>query len=121
MATREQKSDDGLPFPDERKASRQLANIAATVRELGQAPMQAKILDVGPTGCRLGDCRLERGAEIWLQLPGREPVRATVIWSRLGRAGCEFYAPTKSLTDERRRPAAKRVLFGPRAVPRPPR
>ena len=69
MATREEKSADGLPFPDERKSSRQLANIAATVRELGQAPMQAKLLDVGPKGCRLGDCRLEVGAEIWFSCP----------------------------------------------------
>ena len=109
-----------LPFPDERKAGRQIANFAATVRELGSAPMQAKILDVGPGGGRLADCRLDCGAEIWLQLPGREPLRATVVWSRGSRAGCEFYVPVKSLLDERRRQAApvRRVLFGPRAVPR---
>ena len=107
-----------LPFPDERKTARRIAGFAATVRELGATPMQAKILDVSETGCRLGNCALERGAEIWLQLPGREPMRATVVWSKDSRAGCRFYVPARGLASDRPRPAAAsaaRGVFGPRS------
>jgi hypothetical protein len=106
-----------LPFPDERKSARKIANFAATVRELGSTPMQAKIIEVSETGCRLADCRLEQGAEIWLQLPGREPMRATVIWTKGSRAGCRFYAPARGIASDRPRPATAppaRAVFGPR-------
>jgi hypothetical protein len=106
-----------LPFPDERKAARRMASVAATVRELGSTPMQAQLLDISEAGCRLADCPLERGAEIWLQLPGQEPVRATVIWAKGRQAGCSFYAPARPMAAHRtlagRSP--RKALFGPRA------
>lgn len=111
-----------LPFADERKSARKIANFAANVRELGSTPMQAKILDVSEGGCRLADCRLEQGAEIWLQLPGREPMRATVIWSKGSRAGCRFYAPARGIASDRPRPTATgpatRGVFGARGFGR---
>lgn len=85
------RNQTGLPFPDERRFTRQVVSLHATVRELGGAPLTATVSNISRNGCELVGCNLEQRAEIWVQISGYGPVRATVIWSKQNRAGCEFY------------------------------
>lgn len=99
-----------LPFPDERHSVRQIVNVPATARELGGPPMPATVTNLSSTGCELSGCSLEARAEIWVQIRGYLPARATVMWSRRNRAGCLFYTPL--VADNRRVPAVPRRTFG---------
>jgi hypothetical protein len=93
----------GLPFPDERRLGRRPTGVAGTVRLLGGLPEAARIEDVSELGCRISGCELSVRDEIWLQVGDHEPVRATVIWTKGRRSGCQFYAPVPTLLSERGR------------------
>ncbi len=100
----------GLPFPDERHSARQHVNLPATARELGGPPLSATVTNLSATGCELSGCSLEARAEIWVQIRGYQPARATVVWSRRNRAGCLFYTPLTA--DNGRLPNVPRRTFG---------
>ena len=85
-----------LSFPaadNERRDVRRGLALHATVREMGAAALPAKVTDLSTLGCRIAGCVLPRGAEIWLRLPETLPLRAHIVWSGKGNAGCAFYAP----------------------------
>ena len=90
-----------LPFPDERHTGRRRAHVDVAVRPLRGLPLTARLEDVNEVGCGLSGCQLGLGDEIWVQVDGHEPVRATVVWTKGHRAGCRFYTPERSLAAER--------------------
>jgi hypothetical protein len=97
----------GLPFPDERRSGRRPASLAATVRPLHGLPQAVRIEDVNALGCSLSGCALAAGDEIWLQADAHDPVRAQVVWTKAGRAGCRFHAPAHALAAGRAAAAAR--------------
>ena len=98
----------GLPFPDERRTGRKPAALAATVQLLGGQPVPARLEDAPEHGCQVSGCELALRDEIWLQVGDHEPVRATVVWAKGRRAGCQFYAPARDLLSGRSRAANAR-------------
>ena len=83
----------GFNGPDERKAVRVEVDLVSSARELGSPGISARVANISTSDCQLSDCDLPAKAEIWLRLPEMEPLRAHVVWSADGRAGCEFYRP----------------------------
>ena len=86
-----------LPFDDERSKPRGFVSLPATVRELNGPPTAVRVTDLSAKGCRLSGSDLPARAEVWVEIEGYNPARATVIWQKMGDVGCEFYgAPTKA-------------------------
>ena len=89
-------ADPLLSYPaeaDERRHPRYEAKLAGKVRELGAVATSVRVTELSIGGCRLADNDLPPKAELWVTLGKAPPLRARVVWSKSGQAGCEFYAP----------------------------
>ena len=84
-----------LDTAERRRADREMMIVTrATVRSHGEAPGDAKLLDLSIYGCRLRVAvPPQPGAQLWLRLDGGWPVRATVVWADPDRIGCRFDEP----------------------------
>ena len=90
-----------LPFPDEREVPRPTVDLGATVRELRSVASRCRITDLTRFGCRLADCEVDRGDEVWIHIDGYEAARATIIWTKTREAGCRFYAAPVAIASQR--------------------
>ena len=81
--------------PSERRRSpRRGVEIEATVRELGETGVEARILNISETGFMAeSETHFEVGARVWLMLPGRERANAVVKWTAGDKLGAEFAEP----------------------------
>ena len=64
--------------------------LAANIKP--SSPVVVTDLSTGGCGIELG-IELERGARVWLRMPGLENLPARVVWSEEGRAGLAFDHP----------------------------
>ena len=79
---------------DRRRLSRQRVDLEARVRELGEAGIDATILNISESGfMALSDGRFEVGMRVWLMLPGRDRANAVVRWTAGDKLGAEFAEP----------------------------
>ena len=84
---------------DRRRSSRLAVELDATMRELGSAGIDARLLNISETGFMAqseGD--FEVGSRVWLMLPGRDRANAVVRWTAGDKLGAEF-AEAISLED----------------------
>ncbi len=81
--------------PSERRRSPRLGvDLEATVRELGETGVDARILNISESGFMAdADGHFEVGARIWLMLPGRGRANAVVKWIAGDKIGAEFAEP----------------------------
>ncbi|MBP6580182.1 MAG: hypothetical protein RIS00_725 [Pseudomonadota bacterium] len=81
----------GIEF---RRYSRGDVNITIDLREFGGGRMQAQIVDISQSGCRIATVsHLNDHGRIFITLPGFGPLEAEVVW-RIGESyGCAFVAP----------------------------
>ena len=79
---------------DRRRSSRLDVELAARVRELGDAGSDARIINISETGFMAeSDGRFEVGSRVWLMLPGRDRANAVVKWTAGDKLGAEFAEP----------------------------
>lgn len=80
--------------PAPRKAERAHCEIGAGLRQRGASGVSVQILDLSTHGFRASThLSLETGADVWLKLPGLEPLHARVAWMRGYLVGCAFDRP----------------------------
>lgn len=88
-----------LPTPDGRRAERRIVNLAASLREPGASMSEVEVTNLSVTGFGAEtEAPLEPGAQVWLKLPGLEPVSSTVVWVDGNMAGFEFVTPLHPAT-----------------------
>lgn len=110
-----------LPTPEGRRAERRIVNLAASLREPGASLAEAEVVNLSVTGFAAEtQAPLERGAHVWLKLPGLEPTNSRVVWVEGNKAGFEFVTPLHPgtldlVTAAARKPPVKRH-FGVGAV-----
>ena len=91
-----ERNEAPLPFDDERSQARNFVSLPASMRELRAESALVSVTDLSSKGCRISGSNLPAGAEVWVEIDGYNPARATVVWQKRGELGCEFYAaPTK--------------------------
>ena len=79
---------------ERRRAARLPVELDATVRELGENGLEARILNISKTGFMAqSEGRFEVGSRVWLMLQGRERANAVVKWTAGDRLGAEFAEP----------------------------
>lgn len=79
---------------DRRREPRQPVDVDATMRELGANGVEAKVLNISPTGFMASSPEhFEVGARVWLLLPGRDRASAVVKWTAGDKLGAEFAEP----------------------------
>lgn len=77
-----------------RKTERVSLEIGAGLRQRGGTGVSIQIMDLSTDGFRAQThLQLERGADVWLRLPGLEPYQAKVMWSKGSFIGCAFERP----------------------------
>lgn len=77
-----------------RQAEREHVEIGAGLRQRGASSVSAQILDLSTHGFRASThLDLQLGADVWLKLPGLEPMHAKVAWSNSHFVGCSFERP----------------------------
>lgn len=103
-----------LPTPDGRRAERRIVNLAASLREPGATLADAEVVNLSVTGFAAEtDAPLEKGAQVWLKLPGLEPTSSRVVWVDGRKKGFEFATPLHpgtldTITAAARTPPVKR-------------
>lgn len=76
---------------DNRVAARKRLSIPAMLQVLGKRRVKTMLRDISVSGFSASvQSRIPLGSTCWLQLPGREPMEARVVWCDYGLAGCEF-------------------------------
>ncbi|HYI38920.1 MAG TPA: PilZ domain-containing protein [Allosphingosinicella sp.] len=104
-------------LPEHRGSMRRIVNLAATLRENGAIGHKALITNLSESGCQIHwDAQIEEGAEVFVKLTTQFPLRATIMWSKDGIAGCKFATPLTAtailgLTSNRHLQGKR--LFGP--------
>ena len=79
---------------DRRRNQRHPVEIDARVRELGSEGVEARVLNISPTGFMAEtDAEFEVGSRVWLMLPNRERANALVRWTAGNKIGAEFAEP----------------------------
>jgi len=80
---------------DERRRSPRVpVELEAKVRELGEAGVDARVLNISEIGFMAeSEARFEVGSRIWLMLPGRERANAVIKWIAGDKLGAEFAEP----------------------------
>jgi len=80
---------------DERRGhSRVPVEIDATVREMGESGVEARVLNISETGfMATADAEFEVGSRVWLILPDRDRASAVVKWTAGDKLGAEFAEP----------------------------
>ena len=77
-----------------RVAERTHCEIGAGLRQRGASGVTVQILDLSTHGFRASThLDLEKGADVWLKLPGLEALHARVAWMNGYLVGCEFQRP----------------------------
>jgi hypothetical protein len=77
-----------------RKAERTFCEIGAGLRQRGASGVSVQILDLSTHGFRASThLDLQKGADVWLKLPGLEALHARVAWMNGYLVGCEFVRP----------------------------
>lgn len=92
----------GAPDPTERRRTARLTvEIDARVRELGNEGVEARVLNISPTGFMAeADAEFEVGSRVWLMLPNRERANALVRWTAGNKIGAEFAEPIELDEDD---------------------
>ena len=77
----------------ERKSDRVPLSAEVQLRS-GSRKAVVKVHNLSTTGARIAVAQLLRaGDQIYLKLPGLEPIEARVVWVDSFEAGCEFVRP----------------------------
>ncbi len=77
-----------------RQAERTGVEIGAGLRQRGASGVSVQILDLSTHGFRASThLDLQAGADVWLKLPGLEPLHAKVAWTSAHFVGCAFERP----------------------------
>ncbi len=77
-----------------RKSQRIDVEVDAALRQRGASGVSVRVLDLSPEGFRASThLELNKGSDVWLRLPGLEPLHATVAWSTGHFIGCSFGRP----------------------------
>lgn len=78
-----------------RKSSRVAVDFSAGLRPRGgAAAVTVHVLDLSVDGFRVDSMLdLQAGMDVWLRLPGLEPIHAKVAWIDGYLAGCAFERP----------------------------
>jgi hypothetical protein len=77
-----------------RKTAREGCEIGAGLRQRGASGVSVQILDLSTHGFRASThLDLQKGADVWLKLPGLEALHARVAWMNGYLVGCEFMRP----------------------------
>ena len=77
-----------------RKSQRIDVEVSAALRQRGASGVSVRVLDLSPEGFRASThLELGKGSDVWLRLPGLEPLHATVAWSTGHFIGCAFERP----------------------------
>lgn len=78
----------------ERNAERVSVTMPAALRQRGASGVGVQVGDLSVTGFRVTThLELEPGTDVWLRMPGIEPVHARTVWARGQQVGCEFVRP----------------------------
>ncbi len=78
----------------ERGAERVNVSMPAALRQRGASGVSVQIADLSTKGFRATThLQLQRGTDVWLRMPGIEPVHARAVWTRGQQVGCEFVRP----------------------------
>ena len=84
-------SDEALKS---RASQRVPIEIGAGLRQRGASGVSVLVMDLSTHGFRASThLELERGADVWLRLPGLESCHATVVWTKGQYIGCAFERP----------------------------
>ena len=77
-----------------RKSERIPVEVSAGLRQRGATGVSVRVLDLSPEGFRASThLELNKGSDVWLRLPGLEPLHATVAWCEGHFLGCAFERP----------------------------
>ncbi|HEX8401522.1 MAG TPA: PilZ domain-containing protein [Allosphingosinicella sp.] len=77
-----------------RKAERTGCEIGAGLRQRGASGVSVQIIDLSTHGFRASThLDLQKGADVWLKLPGLEALHSRVAWMSGYLVGCEFVRP----------------------------
>ena len=86
-----QKDGYEVAAQEDRCAPRTRVAIAAAMRPAGSKRLQTVVRDISLSGfSAIALSRLAPGTVCWLTLPGRDPMKAQVVWWEQGRAGFAF-------------------------------
>src|ERR1044072_1076527 len=86
--------DAGDETPKSRASERVPIEIGAGLRQRGASGVSVLVMDLSIHGFRASThLELERGADVWLRLPGLESCHATVMWTKGQYIGCAFERP----------------------------
>ncbi len=78
----------------ERRAERAPVRARARFREAGLNPFDVELFDLSSTGfCMVTFARPPIGRQIWVSLPGLQPLEAVVRRADGNNYGCEFVNP----------------------------
>ena len=78
----------------QRKSDRIAVNVGAGLRQRGASGVSVRVLDLSPHGFRAAThLELCDGTDVWLRLPGLEPLHAKVAWTEGHFIGCAFERP----------------------------
>ena len=84
-------------YPDLRPPWRGLrwpVNIDVSLQEHRSCPLDVKLLDISVSGARLlAGYRVRIGGMAILRIPGLQPVKGEIVWSREWQAAMHFYNP----------------------------
>lgn len=77
--------------PRARKSERITVEFGAGLRQRGASGVSVHVRDLSTDGFRVAThLQLENGTDVWLRLPGLEPIHAKVKWSEGHQVGCAF-------------------------------
>ena len=77
-----------------RQADREHCEIQAGLRRRGATGVTIQVMDLSTHGFRASThLELPKDADVWLKLPGIEPLHARVAWMNGYLVGCEFLRP----------------------------
>ena len=77
-----------------RNAERTHCEIGAAMRQRGASGVSVQIIDLSTHGFRASThLDLQKGADVWLKLPGLEALHARVAWMSGYLVGCAFVRP----------------------------
>jgi len=91
LSTAADRSDDPV---NSRVSKRVQTEIDAGLRQRGASGVSVEVTDLSTHGFRASThLELEKGADVWLRLPGLEAYHARVAWAKGNLIGCAFERP----------------------------
>lgn len=77
-----------------RKSERVTVEMGAGLRQRGASGVSVQVMDLSTHGFRVAThLDLAVDTQVWLRLPGLEPIHARVMWCKGHFAGCAFEQP----------------------------